>query len=80
MDVVLRQRRNVEVDDVAERFDVDAARGDVGRDEHAIPAALESLERVGALRLRPIAVNARDARRRACRDTPTDDSRDASCA
>src|SRR5206468_11679294 len=33
MDVVLRLRRHVEVDDMPERRDVDAARGDVGRED-----------------------------------------------
>ena len=36
VDVVLRHVRHVEVHDVAERLDVDAARGDVGRDEHPV--------------------------------------------
>ena len=34
MDVVLGSVRHIEVHDVSERLDVDAARGDVGRDEH----------------------------------------------
>src|SRR5450759_3386359 len=59
MDVVIRRQRHVEVDDVAELLDVDTARGDVGRDEHAVRSVLESGERVGALRLRAVAVNAR---------------------
>ena len=35
VDVVLGDVRDVEVDDVRERLDVDAARRDVGRDEDA---------------------------------------------
>ncbi len=58
VDVVLGHQRHVEVHDVAERFDVDAARGDVGGDEHAVLAALEAGERLGALRLRAVAVDA----------------------
>jgi len=60
MDVIVGLRRDVEVDDVAERRDVDSPRGDVGRDEHAVLAALEAGERLRALRLRAIAVNALD--------------------
>jgi len=52
MDVVLGRLRHVEVHHVAERFDVDAARCDIGGDEHAILAALESSQRLRALRLR----------------------------
>src|ERR1043166_6434834 len=59
MDVIVRGARDVEVDDVPQCLDVDAARGDVGRDEHAIAAALESFPRVFALSLRPVAVNPR---------------------
>ena len=58
MDVILRRGRHVEVDDVPERRHIDAARRDVGGDEHPIFSALEAGERFGALRLRPIAVNA----------------------
>src|SRR5688572_28522313 len=59
MYVVLRDRRHIEVDDVTERLDVDAARGDVSGDEHAILPALEAAERFHPLRLRAVAVNAR---------------------
>ena len=58
VNVVLGLPRHVEIDDMAERGHVDAARGDVGGDQHLIAAALESGERLGALRLRSIAVNA----------------------
>ena len=46
VDVVVGDVRHVEVDDVRERLDVDAARGDVGRDEDAELAALEAGERL----------------------------------
>src|SRR2546425_1717456 len=42
MDVVVGHVRDVEVDDVAQRLDVDAARRDVGRHEDAEPAGLEA--------------------------------------
>ena len=42
VDVVLGDVRDVEVDDVRERLDVDAARGDVGRDEDAEFSLLET--------------------------------------
>ena len=58
MNVILWQRRHVEVDDVPERRHIDASRRDIGRHEHSILAALEAGERFGALRLRPVAVNA----------------------
>src|SRR5688572_11529748 len=58
VDVVLGHVGNVEVDDVRQRLDVDAASGDVGGDEHAKATVLESLERTSALRLRAVAVDA----------------------
>ncbi len=58
VNVILRHQRHVEIDDVAERLDVDAAGGDVGRDEHGIGSVPESRERRRALRLRAIAVDA----------------------
>ena len=45
---------------MSERRDVDAARGDVGRHQHAVLAALESRQRLGPLRLRSVAVNPLD--------------------
>ena len=60
MDVVLWHRRHVEVDDVPERRDVDTARRDVRGDQHAVLAALEAGERLGALVLRAVAVDAFD--------------------
>ena len=59
VDVVLGRDRHVEVHDVASSDDVDAAGGDVGRDEHRVLAALEPGQRQRALRLRPVAVDAR---------------------
>ena len=52
MDVVLGRDRDVEVDDVAELLDVDAAGCDVGGDEDPVLAALEAGECGGPLRLR----------------------------
>ena len=48
VDVVLGHVRQVEVHDVADVGDVDAAGGDVGRDEHAVGAVLEPVERHAA--------------------------------
>jgi hypothetical protein len=56
--VVLRRRRHVEVDDVPERRHVDPSRRDVGRNEDPILTTFEPGKRVGALRLRPVAVDA----------------------
>ena len=58
VDVILRHLGNVEVHHMPECLDVDAARGDVRRHEHAKVAALEAVERRRALRLAPVAVNA----------------------
>ncbi len=49
----------LEVDDVGDAVDVDAARGDVGRDEDADRAAAEALERALARALRLVAVDRR---------------------
>jgi len=57
--VVLGVHREVEVDDVRDALDVDAARGDVGRDEHARVSALERVERLDALALAAVRVNRR---------------------
>jgi hypothetical protein len=59
MDVVIGCGRHIEIDDVAERLDVDPAGRDVGGDEHAILPALEAVQRLRPLRLRAVAVNAR---------------------
>ena len=58
VDVILRNQRHVEIDDMAERIDVDTARRDVGRDEDREPPALEPFQRRRALRLRAVAVDA----------------------
>jgi hypothetical protein len=58
MDVILRHSRHVEIDHVSERGDVDAARRDIGRNQHAVFPALEPGQRVSALRLRAVAMDA----------------------
>mmetsp|Transcript_37782 Transcript_37782/g.80467 ORF Transcript_37782/g.80467 Transcript_37782/m.80467 type:complete len:403 (+) Transcript_37782:329-1537(+) len=55
--VVLRLRGRVVVDDGAHVLDVEAAAGDVGRDEHVGAALLELLQRPVALLLRLVAVD-----------------------
>ena len=57
MDVVLRNVRHIEVDDVLELLDVDAARHDVGGHQAPIPPGLEAVEGLRALCLRPIPVD-----------------------
>ena len=57
VDVVLGHVRDVEVHDVREGLDVDAARGDVRRDEHLELPVLEAGERLRALRLAAVAVD-----------------------
>src|SRR6185369_5037730 len=57
MDVVLRYGWHVEVDDVAQRLDVDATRRDVGGHEDAEPSCLEAGQRLGALCLGTVPVN-----------------------
>ena len=42
--IILRMMRHVEIDHVADLFDVDAARGDIGGDHHFIPAVAKSAE------------------------------------
>src|SRR5258708_4491543 len=59
--VVVWLTGHVEIDHVAERRHVDAARSDVGRHEHLIPAALESGERLGPLGLRAVPMDTLDA-------------------
>src|SRR5450759_867865 len=58
MDVVLGDVRDVEVHDVREGLDVDAACRDVRRDEDLEPSVLERGERLRALRLAAVPVNA----------------------
>ena len=57
VDVVLGDHRQLEVDDVRQRLDVEAARGDLGGDEDGEPAGLEVGEGPDALRLALVAVD-----------------------
>ena len=57
MDVILRGLRQLEVEDVRDAVDVDAAGRDVGRDQHARGAAPERFERPLARPLRLVAVD-----------------------
>ena len=57
VDVVLGDHRQLEVDDVRERLDVEAARGDLGGDQDREPAGLEVGQRADALRLALVAVD-----------------------
>jgi hypothetical protein len=57
VDVVVGHVRDVEVDDVGEGLDVDAARRDVGGDEDAVTALLESRQGLRALGLGAVAVD-----------------------
>src|SRR5262245_5459066 len=56
MDVVLSDERQIEVDDQRQLRDVETARGNVGRDQHAYAARLEVVERAitGVLALVPV--------------------------
>jgi hypothetical protein len=58
VDVVLGNHRDIKVKDVAEFVDVDTASRDVGGNEHAKFAILETSQRRYTLCLRAIAVNA----------------------
>jgi len=57
VDEVLGSIGHVVVDDVRDVLDVDAAGGDVGRDQYAMLAGREALEGGGALRLGTVAVD-----------------------
>ncbi len=57
VDVVLGNVRHVVVDDVRQRLDIDAARRDVGRDQHGDVAVLEVGERARAGALALVAMN-----------------------
>ena len=59
VDVILGVDRHVEIEDVRHALDVEAARRDVAGDEEPDLAVLEALERLGALRLRHVAVQRR---------------------
>ena len=58
VDVILRVLRHVVINDVAYIFDVQAAGGDIGRHQDAVLPLAEPLERLGALPLREIRVDA----------------------
>ncbi len=58
VDVVLDRLRKIVVDDAPDVGDVDPAGGDVGRDEDAVAAAPEPFQRLAALLLRPVRVQA----------------------
>ena len=59
VDVVLGDHRQLEVDDVRERLDVEAAGGDLGRDEDGEPAGLEVGQGADPLGLALVAVDGR---------------------
>jgi hypothetical protein len=60
MDVIVGMVRHVEIEDVADSGDVEAARGDVGGDQKRNLALAELVERSGARRLIHIAVQGAD--------------------
>ena len=64
VDVVVGRERHVEVDDVRDALDVDAARRDVGGDQDRVLAAPERLERRDAILLAAVGVDAGGAARR----------------
>jgi hypothetical protein len=56
---ILRDFREIVIDDVSDIFDVNAARSDIGCDEDSETALLESGEGGGALGLRTVTMNRR---------------------
>ena len=60
MHVVLGHVGQVEVHHVADVGHVDAASGDVGRDQHAVLPLAETFHRLAALPLRAVGVDHRD--------------------
>ena len=66
VDVIVGHVGDVEVHHVGELVDVDATRRDVGGDQHAVLAALEALQGMGALGLAPVAVDASSPPLRSC--------------
>ena len=60
VDIIVRLPRHVEVDDVADAFDVEAARGDVGGDEDVDLVVLEAVELGDALGLVHVALDLAD--------------------
>jgi hypothetical protein len=57
VDVVFELVREVEIEDVGDAVDVDTARGDIGRDEHANLTILEGLQGALTLALRTVGVD-----------------------
>ena len=57
VDIALRHVGQLEIDDMGDAVDVDAARRDVGRDQHADAAGAEIAERALARDLRFVAVD-----------------------
>eukprot|EP00966_Prymnesium_polylepis_P072250 1678156-Prymnesium_polylepis.1 len=68
MDVVVRVRRGVVLDHVTHIGHVDAACGNVGRDEDTGGAVPETMQRPLTLRLAPVSVDHVDAARHTCTD------------
>ena len=66
VDVVLGDHRQLEVDDVRERLDVEAAGRDLGGDQDGEPAGLEVGQGADALRLALVAVDRGGRRCRRC--------------
>ena len=60
MHVIFRVLRDIVIDDVTDTRDVEAARGDVGRDHHFVFAALKTFQRLDPFTLRSIGVQDRD--------------------
>ena len=57
VDVILGHVGTIEIDDVRNFGDVDAAGGDIGGDQHAVLAAFEAADGGGPLALRAIAMD-----------------------
>ena len=57
VDVAVGDVREIKVDDMGDAIDVDAARGNVGRDQNADRARLEILQRAQPLILRSIGMD-----------------------
>ena len=80
VDVVLGDFRQLVVHDVRQLVDVEPARGDVGRDEHAHRPCLEVRERARARALALVAVDRGRREAVAARAARRGGSRRASCA
>jgi len=57
MDVIFRHAGKLEIHDVGQVFDIKAARGDIGRHQHANLSRLEVGKRLKALRLALVAMD-----------------------